>query len=453
MRFTLALLSAAVTYAAVFDREYSGSDVINFAGRFCFDAWFGDDNSAHKITGNIEITVTIPGDKKNVFCDEGQTDNCYINALLFSDEPDSWPSLYGKDGITCKDAITKSKECTTKDCKLTAASLKKDGDDYTYTLTKPITEQYVRWWFSAVVACREGKPLAMDGLTVHSEFLNSQRSDWSKQLGFDVFGLNTFYLTIFFLFLIFYCVHMYGVYNISSKLEYLHPMVKLFAICLTVQFVAIICNMLHWSTYSKNGVGLLALREVGEVVDSITRVIFMLILTLMGKGWTISGDELTHGKPIIGALVLFLVIHSAVMLWKFQLEDPAATSMDTGLEVFLWFELLLWFLFGGFFSITVFQSWKKEENPVKRRLYLQLGIVFSIWMFIYPILSLVNLSNNGDRDWVTKEQKVTSETTLILSMIGYVFLSFLLWPSRAEEYFHINKPDVMRANIDTYEQL
>jgi len=38
-------------------------------------------------------------------------------------------------------------------------------------------------------------------------------------------------------------------------------------------------------------------------------------------------------------------------------------------------------------------------------------------------------------------------------LFGYSVLSFLLWPSRAEEYFNISTPDVMKAQIDTYEQL
>lgn len=464
MRITLALLGVAIVFAAIFDEEFSGTEVINFAGRMSFDKWLGtEEESKNGIAGTYTVSVTIPDAKKENFkCTEN--DECRINVFVYSDETKSWPSIYGEEGVTCDGAVHASKWCEEKitngmDCKEfpTSKLLKQEGSDegnWVLTKTRSISQRFTRWWFVAVIACdAENKPISMDGVTAHSEFLNVQRASWSVQLGYDVMGLNTFYLTMFFLYLIFYCVHMYGVYNLSSKLEYLHPMVKLFAICLTLQFVAIIFPMLHWGIYSTNGIGVNALRQGGEVVDSITRVIFMLILTLMAKGWTISGDELTNGKFIVGALVVFLLVHSAILLWKYQLEDPAAVHLETGLEVIMWIELCMWFLFAVYFSYTVLTSWKKEENPVKRKLFLQLAVVFTIWMFLYPTLSFINLARNSDTGWAATKQKVTSETTLCLSMLGYMFLSFLLWPSRAEEYFNINKPDVMRANIDTYEQL
>lgn len=462
MRITLALLGVASVFAAIFDEEFSGTEVINFAGRMSFDKWLGTDEEFNDETsecGKYTVTVTIPDAKKENFKCTGN-DDCRIRVFEYSDESKSWPSIYGEEGVTCDMAAQASKACGAKegkDCKLTSTLTPGEGaneGNWVLTKTQSLSQRFTRWWFVAVIACdADNKPINMDGVTAHSEFLNVQRASWSVQLGYDVMGLNTFYLTMFFLYLIFYCVHMYGVYNLSSKLEYLHPMVKLFAICLTLQFVAIIFPMLHWGIYSTNGIGVNALRQGGEVVDSITRVIFMLILTLMAKGWTISGDELTNGKFIVGALVVFLLVHSAILLWKYQLEDPAAVHLETGLEVIMWIELCMWFLFAVYFTYTVLTSWKKEENPVKRKLFLQLAVVFTIWMFLYPTLSFINLARNSDTGWAAAKQKVTSETTLCLSMLGYMFLSFLLWPSRAEEYFNINKPDVMRANIDTYEQL
>jgi len=457
MRIVATLLLATLASAAIFEDVLSGSTLLNFLGRFCFDAGI-DGNSS----GYYQATLTFDETHASNFIkDDGLPS---LRILEYSDQEKSWPSIYDKESLTCLEVITASKacekrlekrlECTGWESWLSPVDFKKSGKTYSDTSKVGITQNFNRWWYVAVINCKEdGTHQSMEGLSYKTEFLNTQRASWSEQLGYDVMGLNTFYLAMFFIFLVFFCVHMYGVYNLSSKLEYLHPMIKLFAIDLTLQFVAIIFYMLHWGIYSSNGVGLNALRQAGEVVDAITRVLFMLILTLMAKGWTISGDELTGKKLIIGTLLLFLLIHSAILLYKYQLEDPAAVFMATGLQVILWFELALWFLFACFFSFTVFKSWKKEDNPVKRMLFLQLGVVFTLWFFLYPTLNLVDLSRNSDRGWVTSSAKVMNESTLCVSMAGYAFLSFLLWPSRAEEYFHINKPDVMRANIDTYEQL
>ena len=216
-------------------------------------------------------------------------------------------------------------------------------------------------------------------------------------------GINTFYLLMFFIFAGFYCVHMWGVRQLGNAIEYYHPLVKMFALTLTMQFLSIIFYMLHWGIYSSNGIGVQALLQAGEVVDAVTRCLFMLILILMAKGWTISGEELTGKKIIVGTVFVFLVVHSCILLWKFALEDPAAVSLSKSLEVILWIELIVWFLFAGYFSFTVFSMWRREENPVKRALYLRMGIIYSIWFFGYPALTFVDLAETSSvaRDWST----------------------------------------------------
>lgn len=458
----ICVASLGLVESAVFDGtlDVDGSAAADFLANFCFDKNFDEDNPKNSV-GTWEIKLTAE-------CDGNNPDNCPDNLFIlgYSDEPESWASVYKNPDMTCDKAIKAAKctkptgeeECTRSDhapvtWECSGGSCTSVASTSNNGLTGEIIQHYDRWWFYAITRCDEqGKslPFKVDYSVV---LLNTQRSAWSTELGFDIMNINTFYLLMFIIFIAFFCVHMYGVRKLSQKIEYLHPMVKLFAMDLFLQLLSISFYMIHWIGYSHDGKGIDGLRQAGEVMDGFTRCLFMLIVILLGKGWTISGEELNGKKVIVAAIVALLLVHFGILLWKFALEDPASVTVDVPLQVILWFQLILWFTFAGYFTYCVFHKWRNEDNPVKRALYFQLGIVLTLWFFADPVVTFVDLAQANRRGWTASRNKVVEQTKMCFSMIGYAFLSYLLWPSRAEEYFNINKPDVMRANIDTYEQL
>jgi hypothetical protein len=268
------------------------------------------------------------------------------------------------------------------------------------------------------------------------------------ELGANQAGLQTMYLLFFILYLPFTVVHFYGVTQLSKKLEYIHPMVKLFALVVLMQFAVILANLCYWGAYVQNGVGMTGALPAGQGFDVLTRSLFIMILMLMAKGWTISGDELTGKFMVIGIVIGYAILDGLVLLWKYAVDDPAATSLTWGVWIFQVVILGLWFVFAIWFCYTIFKSYSKEDNPVKKALYRNLALVYIPWFFGLPLSTLLTIKLNA---W--SAQRITELVTLLISTAAYMVLSFLLWPSRAEEYFNISTPDVMRAQIDTYEQL
>lgn len=411
-----------------------------FLGKFCFDAAWEKGVEV----GSYTVDVTIPKADK-----EKRED---LTVWLMSDEPSSWPAIYDKikgDGITCAEAVkiaekdAESKPAVTIGKELQTATC--DGDTCTVTALRTVKENYVRWWFAIVTDCTDD----LSGIDFAMHFNNTQRSSWNIENGYDITGLNTFFLVFFFAYFGFCCVHFYGVRQLSKKLEFVHPLVKLLAIVIIIEFLAVVFFMLHYGIYSSDGVGLNGLRQAAEVLDALSRVLFMLLLILVAKGWTVTGEELTGKFVIIGAIVGFLLIHSAILLWKFALEDPAAVKLETPLLVILYIETILWFGFAGYFTFAAVRSMKLEDNPVKKNLFFRLLLIFVPWFFLFPVIAFLNLTNA----FGIIHEKVVLMTGFAINLLAILSLSFLTWPSRAEEYFNINKPDVTTSNIDTYEQL
>lgn len=446
----LVLLGLHLSHAIRWDEEFTAKNTnVEFIGKFCFDKGFN--NTA--IAGMVNIKVKVPTAQL------ANNSRSQLRVYFMSDQPTSWPALYKKKlkkTLTCEEAETLGSEDTNKPrlelgSQLDSA-LQNGGcdDDGFCTVEKPqaIRENYARWWFAMMVDCQQP---SLDGISYELSMVNSQRKEWNKELGVDIMGLNDFYLVAFFVFLIFMIVHFYGVVQLSKKLEFVHPLVRLLAVCIILEFAAVVFYMIHYCTIWKNGVGHHALAQAAEVAEAFARCVFMLLLILVGKGWTVTNEELTGKAFIIGAILGFLLLHVLILIWKFHLEDPAMTVLATPLKVILYFELGLWFSFCVYFAMSTYQTFSKEDNPVKKKLFLTLMLFYIPWFALYPTINFLDLTSALG---ATHRTMIIASTSTVIAFIGYVILSFLTWPSRAEEYFNVNKPDVMTgASIDTYEQL
>jgi len=222
---------------------------------------------------------------------------------------------------------------------------------------------------------------------------------------------------------------------LTKKIRFLHPLVKILAVCIVLEFMAVVFYMVHYSVISKNSHGVLPLAHAAEVIEGMARGLFMVLLILIGKGWTLTAYPLKGKGFIIAIISLFLLIHFFVLLWKYQLADPAAVKLQTPLQIILSFELVAWFLFCAFFSYSTYSTYTKEENPMKKKFFLAMMIVYIPWFGLYPFIKLLDMT--GALGPVHRVMVVAVFRTII-AFIGYVILSFLTWPSRASAYVEVD---------------
>lgn len=407
-----------------------------FLAKFCFDVNH-DESKSDASVGTIEVVLDAGKPVPNMVI------------LLFDDQQESWPEVYENEALKCTDVWSKAKNYGTA-----GVESRWRVDDWndplsgrvSWSAKSDLTQNIrPRWWYIALSSCENA---IGDDIKFEVHTYQKQRDHWNREFGVNEMGLNTLYLVFFFFYVGFIAVHSLGTYRLRNQLEYTHPLVRLFYAVLVLQFLVVISRMFHYGIFASNGIGVPGLNQFAEVAQIFARVGFLVILMLLAKGWTIKNEKLSGRKWIMIFAILFLLSDVAVIFWKYAVENPAATSVPAGLAFMYYLMMTIWFMWCFWFGYVVYHSWKAETNPPKKKLFLLLAVMYFPWFFGLPFLTLLQLALDP---WV--RDKVTLIFEILISTVGYTFLSFLLWPTRAEEYFAITGPDTMNAGISNYEQL
>ena len=208
------------------------------------------------------------------------------------------------------------------------------------------------------------------------------------------------------------------------------------------------CYLVHYFQFGQDGEGLLWMTYIGALLDAVARIVFIFLLLLLAHGWTISNDHLHQRWVIGGVLLVFFLLQVAQFGYAWYSYDPARTSVDKGDLVLQCMVIACYLITGIYFLFMLVVSWANEIIPPKKRLYLRLGLLFSPWMIGPPLVAIGVLLLD---DWVRTKIVLTLQTSLTL--VAYFVLSFLLWPSRAQEYFSINTPTTLGDFHAQYDRL
>jgi len=407
---------------------------VGFLGKFCFDVNHESDKGAK----SGEFSLTLETTNTNF------SDGAFI--MLFDDEESSWPSVYNHDDISCPQVQEKAINWDRREIYRVDDGWIHSNGKYTFNLpTNKITQNIrPRWWYFTVINCRG--PMADVSYSMHAWQL--QTTKWDKEFGTNEAGLNTLNLVFFFFYVIFLGIHTVGTRKLGKQLEYTHPLVKLFYAILVLQTFVVTARMFHYGIFAQNGWGVPGFAKFAEVIEVIVRVGFLIILMLLAKGWTINPGEINGKKWIFGSAFLFMVVDVAILFWNYAVQDPAATNIPVGLAFMFYVTLVLWFIWCFVFVYVIYSSWSTEDNPVKKDLFTKIGLLYFPWFFGLPFITLLQFALSP---WI--RAKVIATMTLLISTAGYCFLAFLLWPTRAEDYFTISAPDPMSSGVENYEQL
>lgn len=437
--FLLLFFADAERWSAPLEMSSKG---VGFLGKFCFDSQH--EKNRDLPVGEIEFTLETKVNSTAM----GQT---YI--MLYDDQTENWPYVYeNRDHMTCDEIMAKANNYNPKHPgQIANWQIHWEYDKGTYwfnrgeTWRRPIHQvMRPRWWFITVINCAG----ALKDTTYTMHTWQSQSSHWDKEFGVNDQGLNTLNLVFFFYYFIFLVIHTIGTRRLGQQLEYTHPLVRLFYIIVVLQFLVVVARMLHYGIFAQNGWGVPELAKFAQVTEIFVRVGFLVILMLLAKGWTINPGEITGRKWILLFSFLFLFAEVAILFWKYAVEDPAATSPEFGLAFMLYTLMGFWFVWSLWFAKVIYSSWRHEENPVKKSLFFKLAIVYFPWFFGLPFITFLKFALDP---WV--REKTVQSISLLISTAAYTFLAWLLWPSRAEEYFSISASDTMTSGVDNYEQL
>jgi len=332
--------------------------------------------------------------------------------LIYDDEKSYWPHVY-RSQLTCEE----------KKSAMFAGYLMENHTAGTIGFRDV---QGPHFWY--MVACNCDEDVQAD---YEFTFLNYGNNIWTKQFSADEIGLEALYLSYFIFYVIGLAVHIFVVLTLLRTSSY-HPVVKLLTISITLSFLSVLFLFIHYAIYQNNGVGAVGLKGMGDLLDIASQVTFIFVLELLAQGWAISKSGIDDKRTLLIGLGILSISYLVMFVWWNAGVDPAdtlyiymsapgiITVVIRGLAMF-WF---IWLLRGTYLD---------ENLPSKQQFYLWFGIGYVAWFMALPFI--VGIAA-GSPDW--ERLKTVTILYVTSTALGQAGLGYLLWPSRAYEYFQIS---------------
>jgi len=155
-------------------------------------------------------------------------------------------------------------------------------------------------------------------------------------------------------------------------------------------------SLAHYFDYAETGVGRPWAVWVAEGADSLSTVLFTLLLLMVSKGWMVSKSRLKRKTRFLQGIVTILLIITYVVIFVLEIvaRDPAATYHkyeSSGARVLIVLRLLI----TGWFAWCVHRSYHHDSRVEVRNFFVCLSMIGGVWLLSLPVFSIVatNLPN------------------------------------------------------------
>lgn len=284
-----------------------------------------------------------------------------------------------------------------------------------------------RWWFIAISNCDSDK-----GLNIRYKFLMTNGGDgdfWHEHFSADEF----YVLPVLLAYTFAYILVMIAVVLCSVELKsrhLLHSTYKLFLVSIVFQHLGVLMESLAYIKYAANGIGSPNAVVVGQFFCGVSEMSFVLLLVLMGKGYTITRGRLKVGFTV--KLTVFMCCYAVTYIILFVYQ---AKAFDPGEVLYLYespagyslivLRVMAWcvFAYSTFFTV--------RKYPEKNTFYCPFFICGTLWFHAGPLFILT--ANSYIDKWV--RESVVTAVLLFITFAGHVMFLMLTLPVFANKNF------------------
>jgi GPR180/TMEM145, transmembrane domain len=374
-----------------------------FLGKFCFST-----------SGEGEL-----------FWDLGSGAGKDSQLVLFDDEDPGWFQVWAnRSELSCDDVLNAKGAHP-----LPGVMVSKDKPEKFRDVERP------HFWFVAAADCSLDKGSELDLKKFELTFFNAG-GPWEKQFSFDEQSVAGMYTGWWIIFTLGALLHGWGCYVLYRSGSY-HPIVKILSVAVVLEWLVLFFSLIHWLIYKDDGIGAPGLYGFAELLDMSSQLLFTFLLLLVAKGWAVTHNNITDKKFLLIAFCGFFVVYVALFIWHKAGQDPAETlyMYETAPGIILAclrIVLLFWFLW------CLRQSHMHESNPTKKKFYAVFGGFSTLWFLVLPGTVLIAAAL---APWVRFKIVISLYVTGYCAFVGG--MAFLLWPSRAAEFFAISDHDLL----------
>ncbi|XP_068022991.1 integral membrane protein GPR180 isoform X2 [Melanerpes formicivorus] len=209
-------------------------------------------------------------------------------------------------------------------------------------------------------------------------------------------GLHEFFFLLVLAYFVTACIYAQSLWQTIKKHGPMHTVLKVLTIALLLQAGSAFANYLHFSSYSKDGIGAPFMGSLAELCDIVSQIQMLYLLLSLCMGWTIGRTKKSHGRPLqwdstptsTGIAVVVVVTQSFLLIWE-QFEDTnhhsyhshhgLASGLLIGLRVCLALSL----------AAGLYQIITAERSTLKREFYITFTKACILWFLCHPCLATI----------------------------------------------------------------
>lgn len=206
---------------------------------------------------------------------------------------------------------------------------------------------------------------------------------------------------------------------------------------IALELLSDFCMMIHYAVYKNDGLGVSGMHALGQLFNMGAELMLIFMLILISKGWAITSNYLPDRNPILISIAVLFISYMILFIWDKAGRDPASTLYfyESVPGVFL---LVFRVLAFGWLGWSLRTTLTLETLPEKRRFYAAYGIASTAWFLLLPLFVIII---TGVPAWY--REKTIEALASTLNFVAVATFAFLLWPSRAADYFTIKPTNTL----------
>ncbi|XP_059987431.1 transmembrane protein 145 isoform X4 [Lagenorhynchus albirostris] len=335
---------------------------------------------------------------------------CCQNILLYFDDPSQWPAVY-KAG---------DKDCLAKE-----------------SVIRPENNQVINLTTQYAWSGCQG-----DGLQLEYEMvLTNGKSFWTQHFSADEFGILETDMTFLLVFILIFFLSCYFGYLLKGR-QLLHTTYKMFMAAAGVEVLSLLFFCIYWGQYATDGISNESLKILAKLLFSSSFLIFLLMLILLGKGFTVTRGRISHSGSVKLSvyMTLYTLTHVVLLIYEAKFFDPGQVLYTyespagyglIGLQVAAY----VWFCYAVLISLRHF--------PEKQPFYLPFFAAYTLWFFAVPVMALI--ANFGIPKWA--REKIVNGIQLGIHLYAHGVFLIMTRPSAANKNFpyHVRTSQIASA--------
>uniref|UniRef100_A0A8C0KNE6 Transmembrane protein 145 n=1 Tax=Canis lupus dingo TaxID=286419 RepID=A0A8C0KNE6_CANLU len=369
---------------------------------------------------------------------------CCQNILLYFDDPSQWPAVYkaGDKDCLAKESVIRPENnqvinLTTQYAWSGCQVVSEEGTRYlSCSSGRSFRSVRERWWYIALSKC------GGDGLQLEYEMvLTNGKSFWTRHFSADEFGILETDVTFLLIFILIFFLSCYFGYLLKGR-QLLHTTYKMFMAAAGVEVLSLLFFCIYWGQYATDGIGNESLKILAKLLFSSSFLIFLLMLILLGKGFTVTRGRISHSGSVKLSvyMTLYTLTHVVLLIYEAKFFDPGQVLYTyespagyglIGLQVAAY----VWFCYAVLISLRHF--------PEKQPFYVPFFAAYTLWFFAVPVMALI--ANFGIPKWA--REKIVNGIQLGIHLYAHGVFLIMTRPSAANKNFpyHVRTSQIASA--------